>query len=98
MANETKDLTTKTIRPPRITWKAVEPRHYQRARDYLDGDGKEAYAAYVLRLVEAWDFTGSSAVSIPVSQPDALSKEQREQVLAAFEAEYGPAQPKEGKE
>ena len=84
-------ITTKelpTPRPPRIVWKAVEPRHYQRARDYL-ADSKEAYAAYVLRLVEAWDFTGSSAVSIPVTQPDALSREQRAQVLAAFEAEFG---------
>jgi hypothetical protein len=109
-----KESTTKQLptRPPRITWKAVEPRHYARAQEYLKTDGKGAYAAYIMRLVEAWDFAGSlrqalrqaqeepqdeaSDVSIPVTQPDALSREQRDAVIEAFEAVYGPAEVKKG--
>ena len=75
-----------------ILWKAVEPRHYQRAAD-LKKVSLGAYEGYVISLAERFDgrligVPGQSYGELPVGAVQ-LSKEQIAQALAAFEAEFG---------
>lgn len=84
---QTKELPTQP-KPPRITWKAVEPRHYARAQERKK-ESKAAYTDYVMRLVEAWDFADKDGANIPPGEGNYLNREQTGQVLTAFEARFG---------
>lgn len=77
-----KASATPAARPqakPKITWKAVEPRHYQRAQEKKAAGGKTAYTEYVVSLVER--FEGGPVVG--------LTKAQQEAIVAVFEEKYG---------
>lgn len=87
---KTKELAPK---PPHITWKHVQPRHYARAQEKKH-KSKEIYTFYVLYLLERFDdkpigLPGQSPGEMPVGAV-ALNKEQIKQVLEAFEAKFGP--------
>jgi hypothetical protein len=92
MTNKTKDLTqadpppgpgdnppTEAPKPPRLTWKAVEPRHHAMAQTVAAEQGKEDYRTFVLSLLEAVD---------GVIMNDALRAELSKATVAAAVAEF----------
>jgi hypothetical protein len=69
-----------------VTFKAIKYKHQKEAQRLLaEGPDDAAVDAFVMGLVESWDYRDAeTGEPVPVGQPDELTIEQYNEVLAEF--------------
>jgi hypothetical protein len=67
-----------------VIFKAIKQKHYQQALELSE----QEQLAYVLTLVEKWDFVNEAGQPIPVGQLDSLILSQQDEVMNEFEAYF----------